>query len=390
VRWPISLSAGLRGGTPPRHPFHHQYPIRLTIDIIPNFFYIRGNLLCLYGPHSLSGAVTRQKLNLHIVLFAVSLFQPNWTLGVGLPDQWERAVFVIETRRTPGWACGPRSKQTASQTEEDGQPEFCPAATGFRMEICGKVVRVSNRHVVEARTNVFIRAERKSGGLLRLPVGMLWRAHPNPKIDLAASLISLPHGVKTEDLHLPLFSEDADRRAAEPTSCFLDLPQLRAGDEIFTMGFPGLIPGIRDILKTHGEPLLRAGVISLILPSAIKIADREYADIFLVDSWSFQGNSGSLVFWKPAVQQYSDRGFRINRPYIVGVVSAFLNWDANIQLTAQPSLVASTNAGLSIIQAASGIATTVAQFPDAVCVPRAQTSQELPAKFITQLLWDRE
>jgi hypothetical protein len=170
--------------------------------------------------------------------------------------------------------------------------------------------------------------------------------------------------------------------SGSPTD-FLDLPQLRAGDEIFTMGFPGLISGIRDILKRHGKPLLRAGVISLMLPSASKIGDREYADIVLVDSWSFQGNSGSPVFWKPAVQQYSDRGFRINRPYSVGVVSAFLNWDANIQLTAQPSLVASTTAGLSIIQAATGIATTVAPFPDAVCVPRAQTSQELPAKFIT-------
>jgi hypothetical protein len=153
----------------------------------------------------------------------------------------------------------------------------------------------------------------------------------------------------------------------------------------------GSIPAIRDILKTHGEPRLRAGVISLILPSAIKRGARKYAGMFPVDSWSFQGNSGSPVFWTPAVPQDSDRGFSINRPDSVGVVSAFLNWDATIQLTAQPSLVASTTAGLSIIhiQAATGIATTVAPFPDAVCIPRAQTNQELPAKCITHLRWDR-
>ena len=193
------------------------------------------------------------------------------------------------------------------------------------MKICEKVVLVSTRHVVEARPNLFIRAERKSGGLLRLPVGMIWKAHPNPKIDLAASLISLPHGVRTEDLHLPLFSEDADRRAAEPTSCFLDLPQLRAGDEIFTMGFPWLNSGYTRHSENPRRTPASSGRHFAHTSKRHQETGQEYADMFPVDSWSFQGNSGSPVFWTPAVPQDSDRGFSINRPYSVGVVSAFLN-----------------------------------------------------------------
>ena len=65
----------------------------------------------------------------------------------------------------------------------------------------------------------------------------------------------------------------------------------------------------------------------------------------------------------------------LNRPYIIGVVSDFLSWDAAIQPSAQRVPVARTNAGLSIVQAASGIESTVVQFPNAACVPRPKMSQ---------------
>jgi hypothetical protein len=328
------------------------------------------------------------KLNFIMIVLGVTLLQPAWVLSVGLPDNWERAVYVIEMNRPPGWTCPP-SRKTTSAKEEAEQPEFCPNATGFLMRICGQSVLVSNRHVFEPQTlplvrdgrvvahhriNRFIHAERKSGGSLRLPVGSQWRAHPNPKIDLAASLIGLPAGVNQEEIYITFFDEDTDRQAAKWTSFFLDLSQLRGGDEILTIGFPVSIPGIREILKTHGRPLLRSGIISLILPGDIAIGDKEFSDIFLIDSWNFQGNSGSPVFWKPTMARYADRGFNIRRPYIVGVVSSFLNWDVPIEPLTQPVLVARTNAGLSIIQAASGIETTVAQFPGASCVPRPQIS----------------
>jgi hypothetical protein len=324
---------------------------------------------------SCRGATMPQKLKLFIAVLSVLLFQPTWVLSIGLPDRWERAVFVIETSRPSGRTCPPHSMTITSTEQEKAQPEFCPAATGFLMHICGQIVLISNRHVFEGSTNLFIRAVRKSGGLLRLPVGNSWRAHPNPKIDLAASTVTLPPDIKQAEVDLTIFDEDTDRQATVPTSFFLDLSQLRAGDEILTVGFPSSIPGIREILKTHGRPLLRGGVISLILPDEITIGAREFADIFLVDSWTFQGNSGGPVFWKPTLQRYAERGFQIERPYIIGVVSAFLSWDATIQPGGQRVPIARTNAGLSIIQAASGIEPTVAQFPGAACVPRPQMSQ---------------
>jgi hypothetical protein len=327
--------------------------------------------------------------HLPMMVFALSLLQPSWALSAGLPDRWERAVYVIEISRPYGLACPPPWRRTTSLAEEAAQPEFCPVATGFLMRICGQDVLISNRHVFARQTmrlvsrehiseygvHHFIRVERTSGGLLRLPVGGTWRAHPNSKIDLAASLISLPPNVEKAEIDFTFFDEDKDRQAATPTSFFLDLSQLRAGDEILTVGFPASIPEIREILKTHGRPLLRGGIISLILPEEITIGDREFADILLVDSWIFQGNSGGPVFWKPTLQRYADRGFNIRRPYIVGVVSDFLSWDAAIQPRTQSVQIASVNAGLSIVQAASGIEKTVAQLPGASCIPRPKTSQ---------------
>ena len=252
-----------------------------------------------------------QKLNLFIAVLGVLLSQPAWVFGIGLPDRWEHAVFVIETSRPSGRTCLPHVKWTRSEDEEAAQPEFCPVATGFLMRICGQTVLISNRHVFEGRSNLFIRAARKAGGVLRLPVGT-WQAHPNPKIDLAASLVGLAPGIQEAEVDLTAFNEDGNRQAVEPTSFFLDLSQLRAGDEILTVGFPASIPGIREILKMHGRPLLRGGVISLILPNEITIGNREFTDIFLVDSWAFQGNSGGPVFRKPTLERYSDRGFQLN------------------------------------------------------------------------------
>jgi hypothetical protein len=299
----------------------------------------------------------RHKLNLLFAVFSVWLLQPGWALSAGLPDGWERAVFIIETPRPAGETCPP-DRRKIPLGEEATQPKFCPIATGFAMQICGTSVLVSNRHVFESNIPLYVRVVGKSGSSLQLPVGKEWRPHPNPKIDIATSLIHLSQDVEREEIQIPFFNEDKDRQAAEPTSLFLTLSQIRPGDEIFTVGFPSSIPAIRDILKTHDKPLVRGGIISLILPGENVIGDREVADIFLLDSWAFQGNSGSPVFWKPTTTMYSDRGFMIERPYIIGVVSAVL-----------------LNTGLSIIQAADGIEPTVAQFPGATCIPRPKRRQ---------------
>jgi hypothetical protein len=305
----------------------------------------------------LYGGAMRQKLILLIIVFGVLLFQPGWAFSAGLPDRWERGVFIIETPRPAGETCPPNQRKISSG-EEATQPKFCPIATSFAMQICGKNVLISNRHVFESNMPLYVRVEGKSGGSLQLPVGKEWRPHPNPKIDLAISVVHRPQDVEMEEIHISFFNEDKSRQATEPTSLFLALSQLRPGDEIFTVGFPASIPGVQDILKTHNKPLVRGGIISLVLPGENMIGDREVADIFLLDSWAFPGNSGSPVFWKPTTTMYSDRGFMIERPYIIGVVSAFL-----------PST------GLAIIQAADGIEPTVAQFPGATCVPRPKISQ---------------
>lgn len=303
--------------------------------------------------------------------------------AIGLPKGWEKPIALIEYPRPAGITCG--GKQTTDdpaekdKPQEKEQPEYCSGATGFVVVICGQTLLFSNRHVFgeaqKEKIPLFIRWRHSSGDPVRLPVGRTWKAHPDPKIDIAASLVVRPADLKQEELEAQFFPEDHDRTSETPSSFFLKQNQLRPGDDILMVGFPGSIPGVQEILEASDQPLFRAGVVSMILPGETTIDGKPFKDVLLVDSWAFQGNSGSPVFLLPSFFKYQgdDRPeVKRNRPYIIGIVSDFLNWQAEISLaqhSVQPIArpVANTNAGLAIVQAADGIETVAREFPGAVC-----------------------
>lgn len=302
--------------------------------------------------------------------------------AIGLPKDWEKAIAMIEYLRPPGKTCDKKETTTdrtdKSKPQESDQPDYCTGATGFFMTICGRTLLFSNRHVfrkAEAeQIALFVRLRDKSDELVRLPVGKTWKAHPDVRIDLAASLVSIPTGIQQEDLLIYWFNEDQDRKSEEPTSFLLSLVQLRPGDDILMVGFPSSIPGVGRIFEASDEPLFRAGVVSTTLPGETTIDKEPVKDVILVDSWAFQGNSGSPVFLLPSFFHYrgDDRpGVKRNRPYIIGVVSDFLAWPAETGLRLKQrarKITADTNAGLAIVQSADGIETVAKEFPGAACV----------------------
>lgn len=315
---------------------------------------------------------------LRIVVVAVLVFASVQSAGaVGLPKGWEENVFLIEYARSKGKTCDgtptfPSSKDPNSPSEVS-QPEYCPHATGLSLKICNQYLIVSNRHVLGLSKShaLFVRGMKNDGTVVRLPLGRVMKDHPDPAVDLAATLVSLPAGVKNEEVSWSSFNEDIDRTAESPVSFLMKLEDVRLGDEVVFLGFPWSIPAIARILTNRQEPLLRSGTVAWRLPGLTKVGDQEFRDIVLIDGWAFGGNSGSPVFSVPTLRHYSERKhLNLKRPYIVGVISGYLDWNVGLRkFESVVKVYASTNSGLAIVQSAEKIEEVAALFPGANCPP---------------------
>jgi hypothetical protein len=240
--------------------------------------------------------------------------------------------------------------------------------------MCGVSMLVSNRHVLaEAQSGkpLFVRARLKSGEPIRLVAGEL-HGHPNPNVDLAACRLRYSKSVKQEDIAIGVIPEDAFRQQGKTVLATLNT--VRAGDEAVFAGFPLVIGGVRALVADRETPLIRAGIVSIVLPGDIRFGERTTHDIFLVDSWAFQGNSGSPVVIPPSLIGYQDDKRDRGNAHIVGVVSAFIDLNAPIeQAVVVGGVRAKVNSGLAIIQSLDGIESMVQQFEGAKCIPIAET-----------------
>ncbi len=345
---------------------------------------------------------------LHVVSCVVAgcclLMCPAVSLSIGLPVGWDAAVVLIEKRCTdmPSVPCsniatmpdgkpGPVMPDGKSgclkfcKTPTDSCPvqcldfckspkDYCPIATGFVLRLCGVNMLVSNRHVlVEAQSNkpLFVRTRLKSGEPIRLIVGEVL-GHPKPNVDLAACRLLYSKSVKQEDIAIGIINEDAYRQQGQ--SVFAPLNAVRAGDEAVFAGFPLVIVGVRDLVTDRETPLVRSGIVSIVLPGEVKFRGKSAHDIFLVDSWAFRGNSGSPVVIPPSLIGYQGDDRNRQNAHIVGVISAFLDFNAPIeQAVVVGGVRAKVNSGLAIVQSLDGIESMAQQFDGAKCIPLAET-----------------
>lgn len=303
-------------------------------------------------------ARTQQFLVSYILAALILILGAIEANSIGLPETWERTVVFVEYKRFSGKPCLPNT-QFNSADEEKTAPEYCPVGSGFLMKICEKSLLFSNRHVLSAQSRLplVVRVKNKAGEFVRLKVGS-WQGNPHPEIDIAAALIKLPKGAKIDDFLFSFFNEDQDRKAQDPQSFLLKLKDLRVGDNVLLVGYPSSIKGVLEILQTYDASIFRGGIVSQKLPGVTRLkvqnSDTSLKDFFLIDAWSFPGNSGSPVFLLPTILQYgNDRPhIKLNRPYIVGIQGATF-----------------PGTGLTIVFAADGIEETAAQFPGAQCPP---------------------
>jgi hypothetical protein len=299
------------------------------------------------------------------IVVSINLIFPAIVSAVGLPDGWEKGVYLIQRQREKGKSC---DDKRVSPMEEALLPQYCSGeGTGFLMNFCGKTLLVSNRHVFLSNfpEPLYIRVRRKTGVEEFFRIGREWRGHPDPLVDIAVATIELPLGMSNDEYmaiyDTTAYGEDTDRRAEKPSSVFMSFKDIRVGDDVLILGFPVSIPSIAEILKTRAIPLLRSGIVSMKLPDETKVSpSTTLKNVVLVDSWIYHGNSGSPVFVPPTAVMYkNDRPhLQRNRPYIIGIVSSFLGW---------PDRPGGVNSGLAVVESADGIEKAAAQLPGAKC-----------------------
>ena len=178
--------------------------------------------------------------------------------------------------------------------------------------------------------------------------------------------------MKQEDIAIGIIPEDAYRQ--QGITALAPLSAVRAGDEAVFAGFPLVIVGVRALVANRETPLIRSGIVSIVLPGDIRFGNISAHDIFLMDSWAFQGNSGSPVVIPPSLMGYQGDDRDRGRAHIVGVVGAFLDLNAPIEQTVVVGGVrAKVNSGLAIVQSLDGIESIAQQFEGAKCIPIAKT-----------------
>ena len=278
------------------------------------------------------------KLAISMLFFSAFTFPSIGKAESGLPIYWEKIVVMIE-------------KEVQNN---DGTVDTVPHGTGFLFVVDGTtgIFLVTNKHLLSGRNLVFIRFNkldfdpkkdkvryhREPCLLIDRDSKPLWKGHPNPNVDVAAIKINQP-------------TAKVDVRQLD-YSRLKSFDSLEVGEDVYFFGYPLGILG----LKGKGDfPILRSGVVSyksfeltLIGESIIDSA------MFLIDGFSFGGNSGSPVLTRVGN----------TKAMLVGIIKGHVpDFQTKILKGEHPDTITfEQNAGLAIVISADRIKETLEQF----------------------------
>jgi hypothetical protein len=233
--------------------------------------------------------------------------------------------------------------------DEKGELQFDVIGTGFLSQHKEMMCLVTAKHVVVDDSgglskNTFVSVNLTGGGIGRILLDDFekihpdwkWRFHSNVELDLA--ILPFPKALQWAVLSLG-------------PDLYEKFENIVEGDDIFFLGFP---LGIASEKKV--SPLVRGGMISL------KREDRT----FLIDATVFPGNSGSPVFLKPSVVDFSKRQIGVETPAkFLGIISGYLPYvDAAISpQTGRTRISFEENSGLAVVHSAD-LVTEILESPD--------------------------
>ena len=207
-----------------------------------------------------------------------------------------------------------------------------------------QVFLVTNRHVFKELKQVLLRfnptgKEAAKQYLLNLVDAsskkMLWTPHPNPNIDIAVTTINTDilekHGIQFTWFQSDEHVATLDKMAA------LGITE---GDFIYILGFPMELVGAE-----RNYVIVRSGNIARV-QDAIDRRSKE----FLIDAFTFPGNSGGPVITKPEVVAIKDTP-AVSSGYLIGVIQSYLSYQefAVSEQTGRRRVMFEENSGLTAV-----------------------------------------
>lgn len=207
-----------------------------------------------------------------------------------------------------------------------------------------RVYLVTNRHVLNGLNEVFLRFNPTGKEAARQYLfnlidasseKTLWTPHPDPNIDIAIGPINIKL-LKEEGIQFAWFLSDKHIATLDK------MPELgiTEGDFVYILGFPMELIG-----PERNYVIVRSGNIARI-QDAIDRRSNE----FLIDAFTFPGNSGGPVVTKPeAIAIHKTKA--LSSAYLVGVIQSYVPYRdiAISKQTERPRVIFEENSGLTTV-----------------------------------------
>jgi hypothetical protein len=231
----------------------------------------------------------------------------------------------------------------------------------------GWLYLVTAKHVVHTNSNDFqsplftrlwVRVNNKAGGFTMFPVDLRASGeeqsvffNSDASVDIAVISIAIPDMQSLELQVLP------EQMLTSPSD-FKTL-NIGVGTDMF---FTGMFTGFLGEKKSY--PIVRFGKLAMIPDEKINFGGQS-AEGYLMEAFSFGGNSGSPVFFYPSSDNSPGRGLMIGPPQIkiAGVMKGFFGDFEQIKLlqnqaaiSGPPIPVSTGNTGIALIVPAKFIA----------------------------------
>jgi len=264
----------------------------------------------------------------------VPVFFPDCVVALGVPTDAGKTKWVAS-----GFLYGVLSGKTDDQRDTY------------------TVYLVTNRHVVNGIPRLTLRFNPRDGKPAReYPADLLdksgkpiWRSPANPRADVAVLRINA-NLLQEHGMQFSFFEND--KHVAPRTK--LNELGVTEGDDVYVLGFPmGLVGDDRSYV------VVRRGVVARIR-DMLSSNNHE----FLVDAFTFPGNSGGPVVTRPASGGITKTKI-VKVAQLIGVATGYVPYQdvAISQQTKRPRVIFEENSGLTAAVAVDFIEEAIAAIP---------------------------
>ncbi|MDD5197630.1 MAG: serine protease [Candidatus Gracilibacteria bacterium] len=229
--------------------------------------------------------------------------------------------------------------------------------TGFlfgKVQSDGKysVYLVTNKHVVKNQTGeLYVSIRKKDGTFQKIKLltsengKSLFFYHSKDAIDIAVTRFTNIGFIQEEQIYF--FQSDKNTYSKS----LLISNNIGEGDGVFVFGYPASLTGNSEF------PVVRQGIIAQIKP----YYENSKTD-YIIDAFTFPGNSGGPIFIKPEIYSVGKTSIN-NESRLIGILKSYIPYRESLQSTQTGNILSihETNSGLTLVEGVDSIIETIEQ-----------------------------